>query len=700
MSTLNEEERFPPLEEHAGFIDASAGIDVAHAILAFEFIDRINDEVLNHYLPLIDDELGKPLNLRHERGRLRTPVENADASDASVRSSPVVEGSEGEGDGSQSTAYYDQGERVSGSGYEAASNGESAGGDPVGEEDLQRSRPDSRQESWGSASHAEELTPDGSEGAADAWSGEGSAGAPPQSGSSRSRDSRSEGAIEDEYMDEDELAEIGEDEEGEEESSSRADAYRDAPGDAGSSGSGGQSFGSSSDYGPDIMPTANSAAQDSDMVQVRSDSQQSESPDFFDDKAPGGTLQSGGPSSVSHGFGSRAGYWGGSNSAESQVWPHACSILPKAASQARSSKLKAVDSIPDPVAQNMFDISTSSAGGPASLQRGSMTSSTVGKVTHPGSTSGGAFNARVRRSTILAGVPLDVLLPDVNAPIKPNVANALPLSDLNLAADPGVAAAGVSAVYGPGACRVRRPGDKDKLARAHAKLQKRAEKRAQDSARAAQRSSRGGVGSRVTRSSGSPVTSATKSDSNVVEGGANSLAASAPTANVPSGGPNTPPSSSRDAAGGGSHRSTAASAADARGGLSDNMPGGGSPVGASGQTTNTVSTGRHMPGIGHANATGCLPVAEEEQTWPPRRPSPTGDQFEDLLTMHLRGDSNQPVKQSSPSDRRQRRANSTCPFSHGVSECCRPQMRASLRSCPIGRRPACGTRVLLRWVCN
>jgi len=67
------QQRLPPSEEHAGSIENSAGMDLGHAILAFDFIDRINDEMLHHYVPLIDDTTGKRLGLQHDTSRLATP---------------------------------------------------------------------------------------------------------------------------------------------------------------------------------------------------------------------------------------------------------------------------------------------------------------------------------------------------------------------------------------------------------------------------------------------------------------------------------------------------------------------------------------------------------------------------------------------------------------------------------------------------
>eukprot|EP00929_Paragymnodinium_shiwhaense_P112515 TRINITY_DN80775_c0_g1_i1.p1 TRINITY_DN80775_c0_g1~~TRINITY_DN80775_c0_g1_i1.p1 ORF type:complete len:1074 (+),score=239.21 TRINITY_DN80775_c0_g1_i1:206-3427(+) len=60
-------------EEHMGVIANTVGEDVGHAILAFEFIDRINDDMLQHYLPLIDDTIGETLGLEHDERRLATP---------------------------------------------------------------------------------------------------------------------------------------------------------------------------------------------------------------------------------------------------------------------------------------------------------------------------------------------------------------------------------------------------------------------------------------------------------------------------------------------------------------------------------------------------------------------------------------------------------------------------------------------------
>jgi hypothetical protein len=51
---MEEKYAMPPnqtYEMHAANIDDSSGLDLAHAVLSFEFIYRINDDMLQHYVP-------------------------------------------------------------------------------------------------------------------------------------------------------------------------------------------------------------------------------------------------------------------------------------------------------------------------------------------------------------------------------------------------------------------------------------------------------------------------------------------------------------------------------------------------------------------------------------------------------------------------------------------------------------------------
>lgn len=65
-------------------IDDAAGADLGRAIRAFDFIDRINDEMLNQHLPAIDADLGNKLGLPHGIDRHGAPL----------ASSPCVGGKE------------------------------------------------------------------------------------------------------------------------------------------------------------------------------------------------------------------------------------------------------------------------------------------------------------------------------------------------------------------------------------------------------------------------------------------------------------------------------------------------------------------------------------------------------------------------------------------------------------------------------
>eukprot|EP00927_Polykrikos_kofoidii_P044766 TRINITY_DN38647_c0_g1_i1.p1 TRINITY_DN38647_c0_g1~~TRINITY_DN38647_c0_g1_i1.p1 ORF type:complete len:788 (+),score=85.60 TRINITY_DN38647_c0_g1_i1:156-2519(+) len=62
--------RLPKCEKKSGTVDASVGGDEARAMLAFDFIDRINDEVVQNCLPFVDETFGKRLGLLHDTNRL------------------------------------------------------------------------------------------------------------------------------------------------------------------------------------------------------------------------------------------------------------------------------------------------------------------------------------------------------------------------------------------------------------------------------------------------------------------------------------------------------------------------------------------------------------------------------------------------------------------------------------------------------
>jgi len=95
------------VEEHLGKVDESVGVDMGQAILAFEFIDRINDEMVQHYLPQIDSNLGKTLGLAHDPTRLADPDASLDnytqsgasASDLAPGSPSAADGALADADG-------------------------------------------------------------------------------------------------------------------------------------------------------------------------------------------------------------------------------------------------------------------------------------------------------------------------------------------------------------------------------------------------------------------------------------------------------------------------------------------------------------------------------------------------------------------------------------------------------------------------
>lgn len=72
----------PRCQEHGGNVDESAGLDVGQAILAFNFVDRLNNEMVRHYLPMVDNTVGKELGLKHRASRLATPEPAAGAQPA------------------------------------------------------------------------------------------------------------------------------------------------------------------------------------------------------------------------------------------------------------------------------------------------------------------------------------------------------------------------------------------------------------------------------------------------------------------------------------------------------------------------------------------------------------------------------------------------------------------------------------------
>merc|ERR1719221_1400598 len=73
-----------------------------------------------------------------------------------------------------------------------------------------------------------------------------------------------------------------------------------------------------------------------------------------------------------------------------------------------------------------------------------------------------------------------------------------------------------------------------------------------------------------------------------------------------------------------------------------------------------------MPPKVLASVDSGVSAQEEDQygSMPARKTSPDGDCFEDLFTMHLRGEALRRRDCDSPPKRQDSRANSTCPFSH------------------------------------
>jgi len=308
-------------------------------------------------------------------------------------------------------------------------------------------------------------------------------------------------------------------------------------------------------------------------------------------------------------------------SPESQIWPHACGILPTAASPIRSNRLRAVDSIPDQVGSAPL-----SARSPLKSRCGTLGRSSARALMHQES-----FGSFGRGSSIAAN--------DVGDSFAQIV-------------DPACATAPALVVYAPGACRVRSNG------RYAGIVQRMTPRRKKASSVICRGTPTIPTGQQGAPCSGKSVASPglkvkvpltarpTPREGKAGDGSIGCKAiASAMAANAPA----TPKLAGGDCATG-FQANTGAAASTSAGILDDDV---------------SNATGRYaFPAFAGA-------LGPDEELWPPRRPSPVETRFEDLLAMHLRGESRAAARGtglgwSAPSalPPLPRQANATCPFSH------------------------------------
>lgn len=305
-----------PIEEHACVIDGTVQLDTAHAILAFDFIDCINDDVLHHYLPMIDKTLSQDLGLNHNVHRLAVP-----------NSERVQAESVGESYDCGYSESYEQS-------YDHSSSNEygqvrATSGTPTKEQGSwvdscdDPSEMHSRQSWWETEQmdYTEEpycasdiQTPRMSGEEVPAAILQRTCSQQPEDDSLKqelSQDPTTAGPSLDAPVLEESSSHSGSSPRGDEEMGSRNDEHKDSRREVG---------------------TLSSTKRPSKIVE------QSYGGDFLQIETV--------------------------NSAEAQVWPHACSIYPKCLSQTRSEKLRAVDSMP----VRAFEFPDSKAGTPSQME--------------------------------------------------------------------------------------------------------------------------------------------------------------------------------------------------------------------------------------------------------------------------------------------------------------------------------------------
>lgn len=534
--------RSPPIEDHTGIIDPSAGMDLGHAILAFEFIDRINDDVFHHYLPLIDNTLGKELGLEHE------PLLWTPEPEVGTPSSQLIGEEEPWGEGESTVSCAEQLEEFTPSPYHGESSASGA---------FSASSPSSRatgsRASKTRLGQAQEHTLEPSEdtelprGCAIE---QGSVGASPLAITRPGSESVDISTT----------------------SNSRPPSQLWGPG------------GRTSSASP--MPPVNPASTDPEDDLVASD---------FDDveaRAISNCLD-GNMCQTSLISGPTSGLLVAST-AEAHVWPHACEVQPLTS---RSQKLRSVDSLPDPAPTGAFNSMSSR------LFSDSLTQGTL-------STQHGMFS-----------------LPAASL-------NALPAPDKD-SHDPALVTAPRHAMYGAGGSRVRREGQLAELKARPPRVP-----------RPAREGSEGASLRRKTPQTCTAPGACGSGDCRVGSGQTDAARPPGPAAIVRPRGRETR-QSSRAVGGGGTTACPTPSPPD--------LP--------------SVATAALRSPPFPAPVVAAMSQEEEPSSWPPRVPSPAESRFEDLLAMHLQGGATQANGGWQAAERRTRRANSTCPFSHEQMDC-------------------------------
>lgn len=675
-----------PVEQHAGCVDESATLDVGQAILAFEFIDRINDEVYHHYLPMIDATTSKDLGLQHQKARLAMPScakdlsrqqtggsegegsndrsrshstlygEDHDFLPASASPWPLYDdgGSSGQGPGYQSTT---PGYRSSTPGYQSMTPGYSSA--TPGHQSMTpgyQSTDIDLKPTWASPDRQLTATQTPSEEASLAEARESAMSRPmsrPQTLNAFDEDDdeswRFDARAEDKVHS---ALSVG------------TPACVDRPLHLVSES---PAFTGSPSPVPDDelaldalgVPRATSVLESFSSSSAtpieqllggvsgeRTTSRDGRLQDTYDEPGAGHNLASAG-ASFAAGDSRKTNFASvGSSlaaSAESQMWPHASGLLPKCTVVNRSAKLKAVDSMPDSVAPSLWDATSTSS---AAFQPGSTASSMLVTGTQNNAIGGGNLltSSTMGRNTLLAGLPM--ILPGA---LPMGLASTGPTGYVVQEpdpVDPATASAPTKSCYAPGAARVRSCGqhrwERERLERTKKRAKARSQKHAQVAAQMhADNEALRNVGTMRCKSQ-----QQSRRKQSWPEGAESILHAEV------------------DAASG---SLAAVSSADAKpvAQLPAVMSDASAEAGAesfSGGVADAQSAPAAPPGVGGAKASAGK-ATEDDQTWPSKRASVNGDHFEDLLTMHLQGDT--------ASSRAKRKAkerpypeNAQCPFSY------------------------------------
>lgn len=604
ISAIHVHDRFRKIEDHAGYIDSTVAVDVAHSVLAFEFIDCINDDLLNYYLPQVDESIGKDLGLQHDANRLRMRPSTQPQRREQLSS---IDGEDVWS--SADRTIYEEDCRQG-----AASRSLDGAGSSGGSLHEHTSGFDSRP-SWVSGTAEGSVDEDNAEHC--------SAFASPTPLTYVSEgDSQANHTPADFLLDEQTYLKSACERNEEDRALSGFEGYEDdeycSDGQStslfweqGASLAGTQS-GASLPYLAGTQSSASLAAFSSLELAARPESPgDANVSDQLEDVSIGEFLSSMNlsPSDDCDGrFGTR--------SVEADVWPHACELLPKTSSLVRSNKLQAVDSIPSVPVKGVpeFDAAqTPSAPTPC----------TVG------------------RRTLVAGIPVVLPREEVERIEKPPVLD-----------DPATLICPKSYIYSPGASRVRAPGqhhwERFRLQENHARRAKALQKHAEVAAQAR------------TRSVKSVVASPASPRQSKKLGARASLKAVLPMLHAlermrPGTSSVVPATSSSASSARISQRMSmfTESIGDLEAGKASTIDNA-----ALHGIGNVASYPRNvLAGVpAHAGA------REDEATWPPRMPSDDGESFEGFMTRHYQSGST--TARASCQSKERTEKNTTCPFSH------------------------------------